>query len=134
VARLRLAKRAASTHTMDKIANRLEEQPMPSDWKTERNALVRETMAFVANVSQHTPVSNLMAAADRSVDDVERRPLASIDRERAVIRQRVANFKALQQRLIREREAFATTALQHIRPRTSDRMEYSQMRAASTTA
>jgi hypothetical protein len=107
---------------------------MPSDWKTERDALVRETMAFVANVSQRTPVSNLMAAADGSVGDVEPRPLASIDRERAVIRQRVANFKALQQRLIREREAFATTALQHIRPRASDRLEYSQMRAAITTA
>jgi hypothetical protein len=107
---------------------------MPFDWNTERDALVRETMAFVANVSQHTPVSNSKAAADRSVGDVERRPLASIDRERAVIRQRVANFKALQQRLIREREAFAATALQQIRSRASDRMEYSQMRAAITTA
>ena len=54
--------------------------PLPFDWNTERDALVRETMAFVANVSQHTPVSNLMAAADRSVGDVEPRPLASIDR------------------------------------------------------
>jgi hypothetical protein len=107
---------------------------MPFDWNTERDALVRETMAFVANVSKHTPVSNSKAAADRSVGDVERRPLASIDRERAVIRQRVANFKALQQRLIREREEFAATALQRIRPRAGDRMEYSQMRAAITTA
>jgi hypothetical protein len=88
--------------------------PLPFDWNTERDALVRETMAFVAKVSQHTPVSNSKAAADRGVGDVERRPLASIDRER--------------------REAFAATALQQIRSRASDRMEYSQMRAAITTA
>ena len=91
---------------------------MPADWKTDRDALVREAMAFAASVRQHTPVSNLTAAADRSAVDIEQRSQTDeiyIDRERAAIKQRVANFKALQARLIREREEFATAALQHAR-------------------
>jgi hypothetical protein len=75
-------------------------------------------MAFAASVRQHTPVSNLTAAAGGNVVDFERRPQPDevyIDRERAAIKQRVANFKAHQARLIREREAFAKAALDQIR-------------------
>ena len=107
---------------------------MPTDWKTDRDALVSEAMAFAASVKQHEPVSNLTAAVYCGVGNIEQpSPLAFIDRERAAIKQRVANFKALQQRLIREREAFATTVFQQVRP-ASDRMEYSQMLRAITTA
>ena len=91
---------------------------MSANWMTDRDALVRETMAFVASVGKHTAVSNLMTAADRGTGDIERRAQPAelyIDRERAAIKQRVADFKAHQARLIREREAFATAALGQIR-------------------
>ena len=47
---------------------------MPSDWKTDRDALVRETMAFVASVSKDIPASHVTAPADYTSVAIERRP------------------------------------------------------------
>jgi hypothetical protein len=57
-----------------------------TDRKTDPDALVQETMAIAKSVRVEPPVS-----------------------ERDEIRQRVANFKAHQERFIREREDFATS-------------------------
>jgi hypothetical protein len=59
-----------------------------TDRKTDPDALVQETMAIAKSVRVEPPVS-----------------------ERDEIRQRVANFKAHQERFIREREDFATSLL-----------------------
>ena len=72
--------------------------------KANQDALIDETMAFVATI--------------RPVADVNQPPQTTkfIDRERDAIKQRVGSFKAHQQRLIRERQAFANAALKKIRP------------------
>ena len=57
-------------------------------FKTDLGALVQETMVIAKSIRVEPPVS-----------------------ERDEIRQRVANFKAHQERLIREREDFATSLL-----------------------
>jgi hypothetical protein len=59
-----------------------------TDRKIDADALVQETMAIAKSIRVEPPVS-----------------------ERDEIRQRVANFKAHQERLIREREDFATSLL-----------------------
>lgn len=97
---------------------------MSSDWKANRDALIEETMAFVANVNQSTSSLNLNTSGVRPAN--EGRPVAEtlqppqaikfIDSERAAMKQRVKSFKAHQERLIREREAFANAALKIIRP------------------
>ena len=96
---------------------------MVSAWKADRDTLVEETMAFVAKVNQDLSSLNLTKSANPTADgdrpNVEarqpRRTETFIDSERAAIMERVANFKAHQGRLIREREAFATTTLDQIR-------------------
>jgi hypothetical protein len=102
------------------------------DWKKERDALVTETMAFVQAV-RSKPISIQQKAALQSSDDAEKvaavladppQPLSdqTVDRhrlqpmkwggpEREEIRQRVAAFKAHQERLIREREGYAVLTL-----------------------
>jgi hypothetical protein len=97
---------------------------MSSDWKTDRDALVEETMAFVASVSRNTPSLDLSTPTsrpgneDQPVAAVRQPPHAKkfIDAERTAIKQRVDSFKSHQERLIREREAFADAALREIRP------------------
>jgi hypothetical protein len=59
-----------------------------TDRKTDLDTLVQETMAMAKSIRVEPPVS-----------------------ERDEIRQRVANFKAHQERFIREREDFATSLL-----------------------
>jgi hypothetical protein len=59
-----------------------------TDPKNDLDALVQETMAITKSIRVEPPVS-----------------------ERDEIRQRVANFKEHQERLIREREDFATSLL-----------------------
>ena len=96
---------------------------MSFDWKTNRDALIEETMAFVASVTRNTPSLDSRTSTSRRGD--EDQPIAearqpshakkSIDLERAAIKQRVDSFKSHQERLIREREAFADAALRVIR-------------------
>jgi hypothetical protein len=77
-----------------------------SNWKTDLDALVEETMAFTKSVGPTTP---------RGVVEPNRMP-ANLDRsERDEIRQRVANFKAHQERFAREREDFAASLLNGIK-------------------
>jgi hypothetical protein len=59
-----------------------------TDSNTDLDALVQETMAIAKSIRVEPPIS-----------------------ERGEIRQRVANFKAYQERLAREREDFATSLL-----------------------
>ena len=104
---------------------------MLTDWKTDRDALIQETMAFAARVRKDASALD-WSDLNRAANDTKQSPPAqgTLEIERAAIKQRVANFKALQQRLIREREAFASTALAQIRHRASGTMGHSQMLAA----
>jgi hypothetical protein len=108
------------------------------DWKTERDALINETMAFARSIRSQQPVPvQQLVPPQRISDDVPklRQDLASTapappdttfeeiigDRrlepmkwkgpERDEIKQRVANFKTHQQRFNREREDYATSTL-----------------------
>jgi hypothetical protein len=79
-----------------------------TDWKTDRDALVDEGMAFAKVVPGEAPAK----------DFVERPRLEPMNwggPQREEIRQRVSNFKAQQQRLIREREAYATSTLKKMK-------------------
>jgi hypothetical protein len=105
---------------------------MLTDWKTDRDALIQETMAFAARVRKDASTLD-WSDLNRAANDRTQPPPApgtTLEIERAAIKQRVANFKALQQRLIHEREAFANTALQQIRHRASGTMGHSQMLGA----
>jgi hypothetical protein len=62
-----------------------------TDRKNDLDALVQETMAIAKSIRVEPPIS-----------------------ERDEIRQRVANFKAHQERLIREREDFAASLLNSV--------------------
>jgi hypothetical protein len=107
-----------------------------ADWKTEWDALVRETMAFVQIVRSQKPVSAELIAAPMQVladvlthpqevaslvperaqptfdETVEPEPIKrNLELDREEIRQRVANFREHQQRLMREREEYARSTL-----------------------
>ena len=107
-----------------------------ADWKTERDALVSETMAFVQVVRSQKPVSAELIAAPMQVladvlthpqevasqvpepaqptseETVEPQPIKrNLELDREEIRQRVANFREHQQRLMREREDYARSTL-----------------------
>jgi hypothetical protein len=74
------------------------------DWKADLDALVIETMAFAKTVrSVKRMTSPIIGEADR------RAPVNWIGSEREEIARRVADFKAHQQRLKREREDFAAS-------------------------
>jgi hypothetical protein len=79
-----------------------------ADWKTELDALVKETMAFAKSLRVEPPMP-------LTIDERNRIPLVKgIESEREEIRQRVANFKAHQQRFIREREDYASSEWKRI--------------------
>jgi hypothetical protein len=71
-----------------------------ADWKTELDALVKETTAFAKSHGIEPPMPRTIAKPNGT-------SLKRIESEREKIRQCVANFKTLQQRLIREREDYA---------------------------
>ena len=74
-----------------------------ADWKTELNALVEETTAFTKSVRVEPPMP-------RTIVEPNRMPPVNLNNsERDEIRQRVANFKAHQQRLIQERKGYAAS-------------------------
>jgi hypothetical protein len=76
---------------------------MPN-WKADLEALVEETMAFTKNIRVEPPMP-------RTVVEPNRMPPVNLKSERDEIRQRVANFKAHQERFAREREHFAASQL-----------------------
>jgi hypothetical protein len=81
-----------------------------TDWKADLDALVFETMAFAKTIHREQ-----MAA------DLIERPILQPTNwggpQREEIEQRVANFKAQQQHLIREREDYAASTLRRIEPK-----------------
>jgi hypothetical protein len=79
-----------------------------TDWKTDRNPLIDNGMAFAKVVSGEAPAKDL---ADRP----RLEPMNWGAPQREEITQRVSNFKAQQQRLIREREAYATSTLRKMK-------------------
>jgi hypothetical protein len=105
-----------------------------ADWKTEQDALISETMAFVqvvysqnsteliaapmqvlADVLAHSQevASPVPERAQPTFDEtVEPQPMKrNLELDREEIRQRVASFREHQQRLIREREDYARSTL-----------------------
>jgi hypothetical protein len=79
---------------------------MPN-WKADLEALVEETMAFTKNIRVEPPMP-------RTVVEPNRMPPVNLKSERDEIRQRVANFKAHQERFAREREHFAASQLKRM--------------------
>jgi hypothetical protein len=76
-----------------------------TEWKTDLEALVQETMA-------HTKSNRVEPPMPRTIVEPNRMPpINPNNSERNEIRQRVANFKAHQERFAREREDFATSLL-----------------------
>jgi hypothetical protein len=75
-----------------------------TNWKADLEALVEETMAFTKNIRVEPPLP-------RTVVEPNRMPPLNLNSERDEIRQRVANFKAHQERFAREREHFAASQL-----------------------
>jgi hypothetical protein len=109
-----------------------------SNWKTELDAFVRETMAFVEAVRPQRPISNEAILTPRQlplgVPEHFQQPAPTVSEhahvvsnetaeqprlepmkwggsEREAIRRRVATFKAHQQRFTREREDYAASTL-----------------------
>jgi len=73
------------------------------NWKADLNSLIEETMAFAKSV-------RVEPSMPRTVVEPSRMPPVNwMESEREDIRQRVANFKAHQQRFIREREDHAAS-------------------------
>jgi hypothetical protein len=80
-----------------------------NNWKTDLDALVEETMAFAKGVRVQLPLP-------RAVVEPNRLPAVNLNNsERDEIRQRVANFKAHQERFAREREDYAASLLERMR-------------------
>lgn len=81
---------------------------MPN-WKADLDALVEETMAFTRSIQPQTPLP-------RPIVEPDRIPAVNwMISEREEIEQRVAKFKAHQQRLIREREDYAASEWKRVR-------------------
>jgi hypothetical protein len=74
-----------------------------TNWKADLDALVDETMAFAKRIHVAPPVPRTSVESNRM-------PSANwMSSEREEIRQRVANFKAHQQRFMRERQDYAAS-------------------------
>jgi hypothetical protein len=79
-----------------------------TNWQADLDALVQETMALTKSVRVESPIP-------RAVVDPNRMPALNLNNsERDQIRQRVANFKAHQERFAREREDFAASLLKRM--------------------
>jgi len=79
------------------------------NWKADLNSLVEETMAFAKSVRVEPPMPRTVVEPNRMP------PVNWMESEREEIRQRVANFKAHQQRFMREREDYAASEFQRMR-------------------
>ena len=111
-----------------------------SNWKTELDAFVRETKAFVEAVRSQRPISTEAVApiqlplgvpeqfqqpaptvsehahvvSDETAEQPRLEPMKWGGSEREEIRRRVANFKAHQQRFTKEREDYAASTLMRV--------------------
>jgi hypothetical protein len=80
-----------------------------TNWQADLDALVQETMALTKSVRVEPPIP-------RAVVDPKRMLALTLNHsERDDIRQRVANFKAHQERFAREREDYAASLLERVR-------------------
>ena len=79
-----------------------------TNWKADLDALVEEAMAFTKNISVQPPMPRTVIEPNRML------PVNLNNSERDEIRQRVANFKAHQERFAREREHFAASQLKRM--------------------
>jgi hypothetical protein len=78
-------------------------------WKANLDQLVEETMAFAKSI-------RVEPTLPRTIVESNRTPSVNwMESERDEIRHRVANFKAHQQRFIREREDYAASELKRMR-------------------
>jgi hypothetical protein len=73
-------------------------------------ALVQETMDFAKSIGLESPMPRIVMEPNRMPP-----PVNLNNSESDQIRQRVANFKAHQERFAREREDFAASILKRIR-------------------
>jgi hypothetical protein len=80
-----------------------------TNWKADLDALVEETMAFAKSVRVEPPMLRAVVEPNRMA------PANLNNSERDQIRQRVANFKAHQERFAREREDFAASLVKRMR-------------------
>jgi hypothetical protein len=80
-----------------------------TSWQADFDALVQETMALAKSVRVEPPIPRAVVEPNRML------ALSLNSSERDQIRQRVANFKAHQERFAREREDFAAPLLKRIR-------------------
>jgi hypothetical protein len=86
-------------------------------WKADLDALVQEAVALANSirVEPATPRANIEPPVPRAIIEPSRLPPVSLPRsERDEIRERVANFKAHQERVAREREEFAASLLKRM--------------------
>ena len=80
-----------------------------TNWQAELDALVQETMRL-------TNSAGIEPLIPRTVIEPNRMPPVNLNNsERDQIRQRVANFKAHQERFAREREDFAASLVKKMR-------------------
>jgi hypothetical protein len=83
-----------------------------TNWQADLDALVQETMTFTKGVRVDPPMPRVVVEPNRIPPA---KPANLNNSERDEIRQRVANFKAHQERFAREREDFAASLLKRIR-------------------
>jgi hypothetical protein len=80
-----------------------------TNWQADLDALVQETMALTKSVRVERPILRAVVEPNRML------ALSLKNSERDQIRQRVANFKAHQERFAREREDYAASLLERMR-------------------
>jgi hypothetical protein len=80
-----------------------------TNWQADLDALVQETMALTKSVRVEPPIPRATVEPNRML------ALNLNNSERDQIRQRVAKFKAQQERFAREREDFAASLLKRMR-------------------
>ena len=74
------------------------------NWKADLDSLVEETMRFTSSVRVEPPVPRAGVEPTRVVPAVN-----WVSSEQEAIKQRVANFRALQARFIKERQDYAAS-------------------------
>jgi hypothetical protein len=80
-----------------------------TNWQADLDALVQEAMALTKSVRVEPPIPRAVVEPNRML------ALNLNNSERDQIRQRVANFKAHQERVAREREDYAASLLERMR-------------------
>jgi hypothetical protein len=79
-----------------------------ADWKADLEALMQETRALTRSIRVEPPVPRIVVTPNRAP------PVNRPRSEREEIEQRVAKFKAHQQRFIRERQDYAASELRRM--------------------